>query len=141
MTDELQAILEMYKIQVHRSEHYEGQRAIVSNLIVAIAAGLIALTTYDGALSASDSLVGALITILGLFGIAATKLHNNRSRRHGKRAAEYRDKLDRELPDAGINEVRNLFPRSGTYLNRVWLALHAVIAVMGLLIIVVLAAG
>jgi hypothetical protein len=134
MTDKAEALLEMYKVQVHRSEHYENQRAVVTNVIITLSAALVALATFDNNLSRADCWNGFFIILLGFFGWIASRLHGARSRRHGQRAAEYRKELDKELPDAGINEVRDRVQKKSTHLNRVWEWLHLAIIIIGALL-------
>lgn len=69
--------------------------------------------------------------LLGLFGHVGSRLHGKRALRHGKRAAEYRNALDRMFPEARINEVRRLLPAERTRLNQVWSWLHLGIAALG----------
>ena len=133
MCDE-DAILEMYKMQVHRSEHYEAQRVAVANVVITLAAALVALATFDNRLSRVDALNGVVVVLLGIFGWVATKLHGVRAQRHGQRASEYRDELDRRMPSAGINETRNLVPYQDTHLRRVWEVLHLAIILIGLVL-------
>lgn len=134
MTDKAEALLEMYKVQAHRSEHYENQRAALTNVIITLSAALVALATFDNNLSRSDCWNGFFIILLGVFGRMASSLHGSRSRRHGERAAAYRNELDKELPNAGINEVRERVPKKETHLNRVWGWLHLAIIVIGVLL-------
>jgi hypothetical protein len=139
MKDEV--LLEMYKVQVVRSEHYENQRAVVTNLVIALSAALVALTTFDGTLYQVDVWNGLLIVLLGIVSLVASKLHGARSRRHGKRAAEYRNALDQMLPNADINAVHECVGREKIYLYRVWNGLHAAVVVIGVLISVLAVLG
>ena len=134
MKDEAEALLEMYKVQVHRSEHYETQRAAVTNVIITLSAALVALATFDNNLSRADFWNGFFIVLLGIFGWVASRLHGARSRRHGERADEYRNELSNVLPDAGINEIRNRVAGKKTHLNRVWQWLHLAIITIGVLL-------
>jgi hypothetical protein len=136
MKDEAEALLEMYKAQVHRSEHYDNQRAMITNVVITLSAALIALATFDNKLSGTDWLNGFFIALLGGFGWLASRFHGERSWRHGKRAAEYRNELDKVLPDAGINVVRNRVTEKDTHINRVWELLHVAIIAMGALLII-----
>ncbi len=86
MTDKAEALLEMYKVQVHRSEHYDNQRAMITNVIITLSAALVALATFDNALSRADFWNGLFTALLGVFGWLASRLHGARSRRHGARA-------------------------------------------------------
>ena len=141
-TDPEQLQLEMYRTQVSRSEHYESQRAVISNLIMVIAVGSVAVATFDSRLRSSDVPLAVLIILLGLFGWVASTLHYERSRRHGKTAAAYRDKLDKAVPAAEINATRTaahqeLVEKHGkrrARLHHLWDGLHIGIALLGLLL-------
>lgn len=136
-------LLEMYKAQVSRSEHYETQRSLVSNHVVAISAALVALTTFDRQLSPTDIPLAALMFLLGSFGIFASLLHHDRSRRHGKTAEAYRIQLDKVMPSAKINETRinahdAVILKHGKRflrLHHLWIGLHACIALLGTVIL------
>jgi len=131
MKDDIEVLLEMYKIQTARSEHFENQRATITNLIITLATALVALATFDGSILRPDFWNGLLVALLGLFGYAASRLHSQRARRHGKRAEEYRNALDKKLPRAGINAIRTNLPEENTYLYRVWNGIHVAITVIG----------
>jgi hypothetical protein len=135
MEDEA-ALLEMYKVQVARSEHYERLRASVGQTGVAMASALVALASFDGTYTASDSLSGVALIGTGVLGAISSRRHSNRSYRHGKRAQAYRDALDRRLPNAGINVERDEAPTASTNLYRVWEAIHIFVALMGAIIVV-----
>jgi hypothetical protein len=134
MSDEAEVLLEMYKVQVQRSEHYEDQRAGVTNLVITLSAALVGLTTFDQTLSRADFWNGLLIVLIGIFGCIASKLHSSRSRRHGKRAAEYRNALNQLLPDAHINLIRDRIVEEKTYLYLVWGGLHLAVITIGIVI-------
>jgi len=68
MQDEVEVLLEMYKVQVARSEHYEHQRAAVTGVAITLSAALVALITFDQVLSRTDAWGGLLIVLLGIFG-------------------------------------------------------------------------
>jgi hypothetical protein len=131
MNDKAETLLEMYKAQVHRSEHYDNQRAVITNVIITLSAALVALATFDSKLSRADCWNGVFVFLLGGFGWLASRFHGDRSWRHGKRAAEYRNELDKALPGAGINEIRNRVAEKETHINRVWELLHVAIIVLG----------
>ena len=135
MKDELEIVLAMYKVQVARSEHYEGLRAALTNVILGLSAALVALATFDNALSFRDSWLGAVIMWLGVVGYIASRLHSTRSSRHGHRAAAYRDMLDKLAPAAGINVVRQQVTQEPTRLNSVWSLVHLGVVATGAIIV------
>lgn len=134
MTDE-ELLLEMYKGQVARSEHYENLRSAVTNVVLTISAAFIALVGLDSKLSRLDASWGVALVALGTFGFAAVRLHSMRSRRHGKRAAAYRDAIDLRRPSAEINATRMRVPEEKTHLHRIWAAVHLAIAAAGVVVV------
>lgn len=138
-----QLLLDMYNAQVSRSVHYEGQRALISNLIVAITVALVTFTTFDKQLSMPDLPLAILIVLLGVFGLVASKLHYERSRRHGKTAAAYREALAEAVPDAQINDIRtkahinliNKYGKRKLRLHHLWDYLHMSIIIVGIALI------
>lgn len=135
MKDAVELILEMYKIQIARSEHYEDLRATLTNVVLAISTGLSAVAMFDNTLSPGDGWLGATIVVWGIVGYSGSKLHANRSRRHGHRAAAYRDMLDKLVPTAGINVVRQQIAEERTWLNRTWSLVHLGVVITGLAIV------
>lgn len=135
MRDDVEIVLEMYKIQIARSEHYEDLRASLTNVVLTVSTALGAVATFDNTLSPGDAWLGAALCGWGLVGYLGSTLHANRSRRHGHRAAAYRDMLDKLVPAAGINVVRQQVAEERTWLNRVWGLVHLGVVVTGLAIV------
>jgi hypothetical protein len=133
MTDE-ELLLEMYKGQVARSEHYENLRSAVTNVVLTLSSAFVALIAVDQTMSPYDVWWGFALIALGGFGYTASRLHSMRSRRHGKRAAAYRDELDKRQPTARINAVRLTVPDEHTHLHKVWSAAHIGIMAVGALV-------
>ena len=120
MDERIEVLLEMYRVQVQRSQHYENLRSSVTNYLFVVSAILVSIAALDQKLCGADAWIGATMTVLGVFGYAASVAHGRRSARHGKRAAAYRDELDRLLPEAEINNVRRRVPRTSTGLDTLW---------------------
>jgi hypothetical protein len=137
MKDEGELLTTMYTTQVARSAHYENLRASLGSLVVAVAAALIAFVANDNLLSRADAFSGALVALLGAFGVGGSILHTRRSSHHGRRAGEYRNALDRMFPNVGVNVVKTVVPRGKrTRLGTVWAGMHAVILLIGVVIVV-----
>lgn len=130
MTD-VELLLSMYKEQVSRSEHYENLRSSASNIVLVLAGALTALAGMDGRITRADALFGALVLIVSVYGLAASRLHGVRAARHGRRAATYRDEIDMRVPTAMINAIRDRTPNERTYLNAVWTSVHGILALAG----------
>ncbi len=125
-------LLEMYKLQISRMEHFERLRASLSTLLLAIAAALLGLSGSMEGGSASVLIVSACVFLLGLFGYFAATRHAERAQRHGKRARLYRLALYEKFENvaaAGLG-VKS----KSSQLNRLWAALHIGVMVMGVIL-------
>ena len=129
--------------------HYETQRSTVTNLLLTIAAALLAFVTYDKGLTRSDIPLTALIFVIGLFGAAFSLKYHERSSFHYNRLKHYRDKLDELLSDPGLLErLREKavekhaqdFPtlyRGKLHwwkVHRLWIFLHLLVSLFGLVL-------
>jgi hypothetical protein len=136
--EDVDLLLEMYKLQVSRSEHFERLRSSISSLVLTLAVALIGIATYELQIDASDAVVGAAIVLIGIFGNIASSLHSRRAERHGTTAGEYREAIDKLMPTAKIDEihsgVRADYDR--THINLLWAKLHWAIIGAGALIMV-----
>jgi hypothetical protein len=135
MREEVELLLEMYKSQVARSEHFETQRTTLTNVVLTLASALLALTAMDDRLTPPDAWLGASLVVLGAFGFLGSVFHARRAERHGDRAEAYRNAMDTLAPGAGINAVRGTVAAKRTYLNWIWSAIHGVIGLAGALVI------
>lgn len=138
LMEDVDLLLEMYKLQVSRSEHFERLRSSISSLVLTLAVALIGIATYELQIDASDAVVGAAIVLIGIFGNIASSLHSRRAERHGTTAGEYREAIDKLMPTAKIDEihsgVRADYDR--THINLLWAKLHWAIIGAGALIMV-----
>ena len=138
-------IIEMYKEQMAHSRHHEVLRATVSNIIVAISAGLLGLITYDGCINTSDIPTTAFLMAVGMFGFLITMKQYQYLRSHYERANGFAEKLESIKSDTEIKKIiqdakkRNLenFSRiSKVRLNKYWGALHLIVVTIGLILLV-----
>lgn len=134
MDKKVEILLEIYKSQIDRSEHYESLRSSMINILFVISALLVSIAAFDAKFSGVDIWIGATLTVLGIFGFFASFAHGRRSYRHGKRAGEFRNSLDLAIPEAKINEIRAKIPRKPTHLNLIWNMFPVVVAFLGLMI-------
>jgi hypothetical protein len=145
--DSLNVLLAMYNEQCTQARHYESQRSTVSGFLVAISAAMIGLITYDQHITRSDLPAAIFLFVLGVFGMVSSVRHYERSLRHGKRAQEYRKKLNALIQDAEILKLREDADRetksrfSKFYylpyvrLHHIWHVLHLAIALLGFMLI------
>jgi hypothetical protein len=135
VTESAEILLEMYKMQVGRSEHYESLRSSVVNYLIVVSMVLVSVAAADSRITPADSWIGATLTVLGVFGFGAVTAHARRSTRHGLRAAAYRNALDETVPDARINKIRKTISRTSTRLNFLWTIFPVMISFIGLAIL------
>jgi TctA family transporter len=95
--DAKNVLLAFLKEYYARLQHYETQRSAVSNLLVIIAAAILAFVTYDKALTLADLLLTILLFVVGLFGAAFVAKYYERSARYFERIKSIRTKLDELL--------------------------------------------
>src|SRR5437868_4603714 len=96
--DALRDVLwKMYEENVTEGRHHETQRATVTNLVIAIAAAVLGLVTYDKAITHLDLPLTIFLVFLGVFGAAFSSKYYERFRLHMKRAKKYRNALDKLL--------------------------------------------
>ena len=127
-------LLEMYRIQVLRSEHYEKLRASISSLLFLVAASLVGFVASGNIeTQGGTKLVGSIIIFVGLFGFMASAMHAQRASRHGKVAPAYREVLKQRYPS--FKEANELIPRERTHLNMLWSLLHFSISGVGIVIV------
>jgi hypothetical protein len=137
MTD-IDLLLEMYKQQVSRSEHFERLRSSISSLVLTLAVALIGVASYELRISAADIIIGAAIVLIGIFGYVASSLHSRRAERHGETAGAFREAMDKLLPTARIDEIYSGVKAhyGRTHLNKLWARMHWAIIGSGILIMV-----
>lgn len=153
----------MYEEHVTEGRHHETQRATVTNLVIAIAAGVLALVTFDKAITLIDLPLTIFLIFLGVFGAAFSSKYYERFQLHMKRAREYRNALDdilstqigdsrRFLKDlkkaadehheqsfADAPEGKTNWQRWMSFIHRrglyqLWISFHLLITVLGLVL-------
>jgi lysylphosphatidylglycerol synthetase-like protein (DUF2156 family) len=149
MTEDEKAIKDvlwgMYQEHCTQGRHHETQRATVTNLIIAVAAGVLALLTFDKAINKFDLPLTVFLFMLGLFGAAFSTKHYERWSLHMQRARSYRNKLDALMFDNLINELKrdgdkkheeefkeeHKWQLKKIRLHQLWVSLHLLIAALG----------
>jgi hypothetical protein len=125
--------------------HQEGQRASVTNLLVVVAAGVTGLITFDGKLDQADTPLALFLTAIALSGsLFSLKLYE-RFQYERRRAHLYYRRLDALIPDAGLCDIyetnrkehADTYTRlSGIRTHHMWLSLHVIIALLGVILTV-----
>jgi hypothetical protein len=132
--DKESALLEMYKVQVSRSEHFERIRATLSTILLAIAAALVGFWT---SIDEWRWLPSVTIILIGAFGVIATIRHSSRAKRHGQCAAAFRRQLYGVYPEIQQAYEDASIDRSPTGLNRVWRNLHVMVICLGVFLLAI----
>jgi uncharacterized membrane protein YbhN (UPF0104 family) len=140
MLDEVSFLMKMVEEQRNQGRQSENQRATITNLIVTISAGLIALIT-NKSFSHDMIALSILLTILGIYGMISSAKLYERWNLHRKRARIYEDEIVRLLPNLHYRELnkqadelhRKKHPFvSKIRLNVLWLFFHFCIVVAGI---------
>lgn len=146
MNDDCNVLLKLCGEEWSLIRHYEEQRATVTNFVIVIAS--IAVGFIIQQKMSTDALpIAILLIVLGVYGaIAVTKLFE-RTQLAATLVGRYTDRLDELCPNSGIKLLRSnalakhksKFPIMSTlHMNHLWLALHIIIAVSGLVLAVVI---
>jgi hypothetical protein len=106
MADKVDVLLELYKEHCNWERHHESQRSSVSSILIAIAAGIIGIVTFDGHLNIFDIPLTVLLIVLGCFGSLFSAKQYNSFSLHQQRANKIRDALNTFVPDANILILR-----------------------------------
>jgi Ca2+/Na+ antiporter len=136
-----------------RIQHYETQRSAVSNLLVIVAAAILAFVTFDRALTIADLALTLLLFAMGLFGAAFSAKYHERASRQSQRVKATRLKLDELLFDSALldklrdkaeNEHAVHFPKfhhgriAGWKIYRLWITFHLFIALLGCILTILI---
>lgn len=143
MSDEADILWGMYKEHTTQGRHHEIQRAAMTNLIMAICAGVLGLFALDKSPTTIHLVLAIFLVVLGLFGAVFSAKHYERFSMHMERARGYRDALEQALPSTNIKEIKDAadFKAKKKYpklfdlrLFWFWMALHVVVAAVGLIL-------
>jgi hypothetical protein len=85
----------LYQEHYTHIRHYESQRSTVTNLLIIIAAALLAFITYDKAITRADIPLACMLFMIGVFGATFSLKYHERASLHYQRVLKYRDKLDK----------------------------------------------
>jgi hypothetical protein len=124
--------------------HYESQRSTVAGALIAIAAALIGLVTFDKGITLSDVPAASFLVVLGLFGAVFSAKQWERASRQAAQAQHWRTKIDKLiggnfLADLEV-EADSAHEEEFPLLHRIkihtfWIALHLMIAAIGAILI------
>lgn len=125
--------------------HYESQRSTVAGALVAIAAALIGLVTFDKGITLSDVPAASFLVVLGLFGAVFSAKQWERATRQAQQARHWRNKIDDLLGGTTLladveREADSVHKKQFPRLERLkvhtfWIALYLMIAAIGAILI------
>jgi len=129
----------LYQEHCTWERHHEEQRATATNILIAVAAGILSIMSLNG-IAKSDLPLAFFLITQGLFGAVFVAKQYERFARHQNLAKKYREALDKEFADAHIIQLREIGDDehqrhygslSRLRLNWFWISLHLVIAAFG----------
>ena len=143
MKDDNELLWNVYREHCDWERHHETQRSSVTNIMIAVAAGVIGVISLDGALGVPDLPLSIFLIVQGLFGAVFVGKQYERFARHQRLAGLYREQLNKNLQGAQIVMIRDtgdetqkscypLFSR--LRLNHLWIYLHMSFAVFGIVL-------
>lgn len=142
--DEREVLWGMYQEHCVQGRHHENQRSSVTNLIITIAASVVALLSISDFVTESWPLALVLV-LLGIMGALFSLKHYERFRFHMKCAGAYRDALEQMLPATALSLHRRAARAAHgqkfrlvrtTHLFVFWVLLNLAIAALGAVLLV-----
>jgi len=137
-------LMDLYKDDCTQARHHEEQRSSVTNIIVAVSAGLIAFIAHGKQLHHAAWMPCSLLIFLGLYGALCSAKHYERAQRHGIRARAYREKVAALCPTANLLEICDKAQKKTEHdfpclarrkLYHLWIGLNLFISLLGALIL------
>lgn len=142
--------LKLFQEYASEARHHEQQRATVTGFFSALAAGVLTVVGIDKSLSVADIPAALFLVAIGLFGCVFSAKQYERYFVCMERARQYRLALQDvihgsdiiELKRSADRKAKERFPRLHVMrLGLFWVALHALIAAFGVLLLVLSVIG
>ena len=145
MKDEDEILWRLYQDHLTHGRHHETLRATTTTVLLAVVAGVLGFlgAAHAWPLAHEHIPLCVFLILLGIFGAFFSAKYHERFDFHMNRAREYRNALDKSLPNANINAVRPKADKKTQaeypwlYERRLWhfwVALHIMIAALGVLL-------
>jgi len=106
MTDKYDLLWNIYQEHCNWERHHENQRSSVTNILIAVAAGVLGIIALDGKLAPTDLPLTIFLIIQGVFGSIFVAKQYERFARHQRLANKYRQELNDGYLDAKIVQLR-----------------------------------
>ena len=142
MADETDILLNFCEEEWIQARQCEDQRAIITNMVLVIASAALGLLSQKG-LAIEMLPVTIFLIVLGVYGALTSQKYYERHQFHIERARAWRKRLEELHPKSQINKVREeaiakhskKFKRlEKIHLHTLWLYLHMVITLMGIVL-------
>jgi len=147
MLDKGDMLWKLYQEHCTWERHHEQQRSLSTNLLLAVAAGILGVVTFDKQLNNTDLPLTIFLIMQGIFGaIFSAKIYECFCM-HQNRANHYRKALDSQFSEARILAIRqdaddenqDRFPKlHDLRLHRFWIGLHLLITVFGIVLTILI---
>ena len=146
MKAENEILLRYCEQQWNHIRHLEEQRATFTNLVTVIAAGILGFVTQQGLNIQSLPLI-ILLIILGIAGVIASAKFYERSQLHWKREYFWRNRINELNPNAKLVKLNDAAEEEhskkrpimyGFRVHILWVTFHALIALLGIIIAIVI---
>jgi len=150
LADATDVLLALYQDAVGHGRHHEDQRALMTNLLVVICAGLLGVVGFDDRISRADLPFSVFVIVLGVFGALFSAKHHERFDLHQERGKGFRKALEALHPETHVSSLRataaTKVKEEHPYLYRVrlfwfWLAVPLIVAVTGAIVTVLAILG
>ena len=142
MADTNDVLIHIREEDLDLAKQAEDQRATMTNLVVIIASIIQGVLTQIGFVKNALPLA-ILLILLGIFGLIASAKQFEREKFHRERVSKIRHRLDELNPDAQIqasleiagkeHRAKHRFLSRKIHLNKIWLTLHTLIIVLGVI--------
>jgi len=145
ISEDVDVLLQFCEDHYTWCRHSENQRSTMTNLVITIAAALLAVIGYLGFV-VSTLPIAIFLVILGFYGIVMTLKFHERFRLHLELAGQWANRIDELCPNAKLNLLaRQAFQKHKTtyvklsklQLHWFWVFIHILISLLGLACIVI----
>ncbi|NER84836.1 MAG: hypothetical protein F6K42_36030 [Leptolyngbya sp. SIO1D8] len=145
MADDTDVLLKFYEEDWQQARQAEDQRTAITNITLIIVPALVGFISQTG-FSISALPLTLLLIVLGIYGAVTSQKLYERHCYFSDRSGFWREKINELHPKLEINQIRNNARSKHTkrfkYLEKIrlyslWLALHLLVALIGLILTIV----
>jgi hypothetical protein len=151
---EIEFLLSQYDENAEQARHSDGERALISTFLVGAEAAVVAWG-FDKEHAVHFWSVWLIVTFLAIFGFMMCEIQYSRMRRHTLRLCAFRTRLEKILPQAKIDKIREIAEKAWDFettndiglapihgydrdrLRNLWQALHGSTIVLSIVLAVV----